>query len=555
MGYAESPPEILGDQMPRLWTAPDRHKTETSGCPACSDQNDGYGGLGCGDYLSADILDWASGFGYDLDPWQKWVIQEGCGTKPDGRWASFENTIVISRQNGKSAIFEVRELAGLFVLGESLVIHTAHEVKTAQEQFLRIRNVVENNAALSGRMKGKPRASHGEEAIELLPTATMIFGSSRKWVKKSVAPRLRFLARSRASIRGFSAECLVWDEAMILDAASVGAALPALSAMGNPQIWLGGSAGLEDSEQLARSRRRIVRNTRDMFGAEWSIRPHLATCPVDKELGRPSNNYVVCDEHDDRDVPESAAKANPAFGYRLTWEQTRNELTTMPVTEFDRERLGVGQWPVDDEAWRIVSEDLFKSLTTEIGSGKPQLNKCAFAVDVDDDGNSASVAVAWMHADGAMIIEIPKNCNRPGTNWAVERLAQLVNKYKPLAIVVPKDGPAAGLGDDFEKLYPKHAKFQSKLLRPGPSDQAAAFAWFVQQCKDGNKPLRHLGKERGYALWHAVGTAEKRTVGDGGETWSRRDSTTDITPATAANLAAWGLNKKARNYDLLSSVR
>lgn len=559
MGYAEAAPEIFGNQMPRLWTAPDRHKVEEDGCPSCAEQNDGLRGIGCGDYLSSDILDWAKGFGYKLDPWQQWVIREGCGTKPDGRWASFENTIIISRQNGKSAIFEVRELAGLFVLGEELVIHTAHEVKTSQEQFLRIRNVVENYPALSSRMKGKPRASHGEEAIELLPTATIIFGSSRRAVKKSVAPRLRFLARSRASIRGFSADCLIWDEAMILTAGSVGAALPALSAKGNPHMWLGGSAGLEDSEQLARSRRRIVSNSGDMFGAEWSINPHLETCKVDKTRGRASNNYVTCDLHDDRDVPESAAKSNPAFGYRLTWEQTKNELTTMPVVEFDRERLGVGQWPAEEEAWRVVSEDKFATLTAPASKATPSPNMCAFAVDVDEDSRRASIAVSWVHPDGYLMMEIPKNCSREGTNWVVERLAQLVNKYKPLAIVVPKDGPGAGLGDDFEKLYPKHPKFQTRLIRTGPMDHAAAFAWFVQQCKDDNKPLRHRGKgaedSPTRALWHAVGTAEIRDLGDGGKTWSRRDSTSDITPATACNLAAWGLNRKYRNYSIKNSVR
>ena len=548
--------EIFGEQMPRLWTVPDRHIEIEEGCRQCARTDEGYSLLGCGDYLSTEILDWARGIGYELDPWQEWVLRQGCGIRPNGKWASFENTLIIPRQNGKSAILEVRELAGLYVLGEELVIHTAHEVKTSQEQFLRISNAVLNNPALSKRLKGKPRASHGEESIELLPTPTLIFGAGNKWVHKSVASRLRFLARSRASIRGFSAECLIWDEAMILSAEAVGAALPALSAKGNPQIWLAGSAGLEDSEQLARSRRRILRNSKDMFGAEWSIIPHKTSCPVDRHKGRESNNFIVCTEHDDRDVPQSAAKANPAFGYRLTWEQTLKELTTMPVIEFDRERLSVGQWPAEDEAWRVVSEDLFKTLTLE-SPFERQMTQVSFALDVDEDAANATIAVSWRHRDDFLVMEIPKECSRPGTNWVVERLEQLVTKYRPLAIVAPKDGPAAGLGDDLEKLWPKHHKFGSKLIRSGPQDHAAAFAWFIQQCKDENKPLRHLGNvsPQGQRLWHAVGTAEIRVMGDGGKTWSRRDSTTDITPATACNLAAWGLNKKLRNYDLLASVR
>lgn len=558
MGYAEAinyDVPILGEQTPRFWTAPDRHRTEVSSCPHCGVQSDGYANTGCGDYLSQEMLDWARGFGYKPDPWQEWVLREACGTRPDGRWASFENDLIVSRQNGKGTILEIRELAGMYVLGEELIIHTAHELKTAQEHFRRIISTVENYPALRKRVKGKPRFSHGEEQIELMAEPTMIFGSGRKRMYKTVSPRLRFLARSRGSARGFTCNCLIYDEAMILTAEAVGASMPTMAAVPNSQMWLTGSAGMEDSEQLARSRRRIVHDTKNLFGAEWSIKNHLATCPVSREHGRATNNYVVCDDHDDRDTPESWAKANPALGRRLSVEFTLNELATLSVVEFDRERNGIGQWPAEDEAWRVVSEDLFKSLTTAVGNSKPQPNACAFALDVDEDGTNATIGVAWTHPDGYLVMEVPKNCSRPGTNWVVERLAALVTKYRPLAIVAPRSGPATGLGDDLEKLWPEHRKFGSKLIRTGPGDEAAAFAWFVQQCKDDNRPLRHLGEEKGYNLWHAVGTAEKRVVGDGGETWSRRDSTTDITPATACNLAAWGLNKKRRNYNVLASVR
>lgn len=547
--------EIFGNQQPRLWTAPDRHREETDGCRICAATDDGLGGIGCGNYLSTEMLAWARGFGYKPDPWQEWVITEACGTRPDGKWASFENDLIVSRQNGKGTILEIRELAGMYVLGEELIIHTAHELKTAQEHFRRVVATIDNYPALSRRLKGKPRASHGEEAIELTAEPTLIFGPGRRRVRKKVSPRLRFLARSRGSARGFTCNCLIYDEAMILTAEAVGASMPTMAAVPNSQMWLTGSAGLEDSEQLARSRRRIVHNTKDLFGAEWSIRHHLSTCPVDRENGRVTNNYVVCAEHDDRDDPVAWAKANPAFGYRLSADFTKNEMATLAVVEFDRERLGVGQWPAEDEAWRVVSEDLFKSLTLDNPGNIPAGGQLAFALDVDEGGANSTIAVSWTHKDGFLVMEIPKSCSRPGTDWVVGRLEQLVAKYKPLAIVAPRSGPAAGLGDDLEKLWPKHHKFGSRLIRTGPADEAAAFAWFVQQCKSENRPLRHLGEKKGYKLWHAVGTAEKRVVGDGGETWSRRDSTTDITPATACNLAAWGLNKKRRNYDLLASVR
>ena len=55
----------------------------------------------------------------------------------------------------------------LFLFGAQLVIHTAHEFKTAQEAFRRVLFWVENNDWLRKKV-ARVRTSHGEEGIELL---------------------------------------------------------------------------------------------------------------------------------------------------------------------------------------------------------------------------------------------------------------------------------------------------------------------------------------------------------------------------------------------------
>lgn len=1023
---------LIGAQRPRVWTAPDRHRELTEGCSSCGDPE--YKGAGCGNYLATDVLDWAQGFGYQLDDWQKWVLTEGLGTAPDGRWSSFENAVIVSRQNGKGTCEEVRELSGLFVIGEELIIHTAHEMKaldvatdvltanrgwttmgaltsadlvyapdgtptsliahqwrtgrpcyklafadgqeivadaehlwdvteargnkaerkivtteamflqgcacgsrgyrwhvafpapvpgspldtqelrvsrsaynaivsitpvetrptrcitvshpsgcylvgrgftvthnTAMEHFRRVCSTIENYDALRRRLKGRPTQSHGFESIELLPAPTLIFGSGRKRIRRKLAPRLRILARSRSSSRGFSCDCfsgdtrywtrdglktlaetsgsvqevlvsagsgyggawrkaeirsfgerrlwavtlrrnkvtkvirataghrwlvrdsrtgfpdrvietqelhaghklawrlpksrlknsalsqfgvahgiafgdgsrtqhgaevqlwgdkdrqllkyftesrqvpvrtsagvdgvrvsglplffkdrpsldesvpylygwlagyfaadgnvaegriptlhsadrgnlefvqllaarlgigtyginsrvrqgygepsrihsvqfvsstlrpkfflitehreryeagqaevsrnerlgwtvvsaeltaeveevfcavvpehenfvledwinvkncLIYDEAMILSAAEVGASFPTMSARSNPQIWYGASAGLPDSDQLSSVYRRILRDDKTLFGAVWAARLHTAVCPRDERRGRSSNDYVVgCAEHDDRDDPRTWAKANPAFGIRLREAFTRSELNAMPPVEFDRERLGVGQWPSEEETWAVIPEETWKALAVnDAGGTTPPI---AFAVDVAEDGEAATIGAAWLHRGGKIVIEVPRNCSRPGTTWVVPRLQELVKAWKPQVIVVPKNGPAAGLGDDIEKLFP------DEVLRAGSTDEAAAFAWFTQQLKSADKPLMHFGKVKAAKLWKSVGSAETRVVGDGGKMWSRRDSDCDITPVVTVTLASWGLNKKRRGYDPLKSI-
>src|SRR5215831_9805315 len=237
---------VQGVQEPRYRTAPPRHRDKDPGCLPCL--NPDYA-CGCGDYQGTDLLAWCTGFGYDLDPWQEWWLGELCGTTPDGRWAALENLLIVSRQNGKNQCLEVRELGGLFVFGETLIIHTAHEFKAAAEHFRRVRDVVTGYDELRSRVKSVT-TSHGDEAIELKPAPTLIFGPGGKLVRRKIAPRLRFLARSRGSGRSFTADCVVYDESMILSDEVVGASMPTLSAIANPQMIYTASAGYKDSVQL-----------------------------------------------------------------------------------------------------------------------------------------------------------------------------------------------------------------------------------------------------------------------------------------------------------------
>ena len=540
--------QVLGVQTPRFWTAPERHRDKTEGCLACANRD--YT-TGCGNYQSADMLDWARGFGYDLDPWQRWWLAELCGTKPDGRWASFENYLVVSRQNGKNTALEVRELAGMFVFGESMIIHTAHEFKAAAEHFRRVRDAVTGYDELRRRVKSVT-TSHGDEAIELRPATTLIFGSGGRRIRRNVAARLRFLARSRGSGRAFTADTVVYDEAMILSDEVVGASLPTLSAVPNPQVIYTASAGYRDSVQLASVRRRVLARDPRIMGAEWSVNPHTDTCPRDEIRGRRANRYVVCDLHDDRDDPRTWGKANPALGVRISVDHVRDEMNAMTMATFDRERLGVGDWPGGDEAWAVISEEAWAACAVNDPGGA--VRPVAFSVDVDPDMISASIASCWYRAVPGEIrrpvIEIPRGCHREGTNWIIPQLLALRRTWRPDAIAIPRNGPAAGLIDTAENAG-------IEVLKMSSADEAAAFAYLVTTVRkppeDGR--LIHLGRDLAPGLWSSVASAETRDVGDGGRAWSRRDSASDITPVSAGTNALWALNHKRRNYNPAASVR
>jgi hypothetical protein len=345
---------------------------------------------------------------------------------------------------------------------------------------------------------------------------------------------------------------VVYDEAMILSDEVVGASLPTLSAVPNPQVIYTASAGYKDSVQLASVRRRVLQRDPRLMGAEWSINPHLDTCSRDEIRGRKTNRYITCALHDDRDDPRAWAKANPALGVRISADHVAHELAAMTLgNTFDRERLGVGDWPAGDEAWAVISEESWQACAMADPGGATR--PVVFAVDIDPDMLSAAISACWYRPgpDGRQrpVIEIPRGCHREGARWVVPELLRLKRAWKPAAVVVPKNGPAAALIPDLEKAGIEVTAMSS-------ADEAAAFALFVTTARhpDPHQRLIHLGREQAPGLHSAVASAETRDVGDGGRAWSRRDSESDITPVSSGTDALWGLNRKRYSYDPLKSV-
>ena len=549
------PAPLLGQQEPRFWTAPPRHRRKQPACAQCQQAQDLlYRNVGCGNYAAVELLnEWAPSYGYELDKWQRWWLTEATGTKPDGRWAAFEVAGILPRQNGKNACLEVRELGGLFLFGESMIIHTAHEFKAAAEHFRRVRDTITGYSDLSSRLK-RVMTSHGDEAIELKPTPTLIFGPGGRRVRKSVTARLRFLARSRGSGRSFTADCVVYDEAMILSDEQVGASMPTMSAVPNPQLYYTASAGYKDSVQLAMVRNRILRKDPSVMGAEWSINPHTDTCPRDEVRGRKSNHFIVCDRHDDRDNPASWAKANPALGRRISVEHISKEFLAMSPSVFDRERLGVGDWPSEEEPWAVVSEESWTQCALPDPGGV--LRPIAFAVDMNPEMTAATIGAAWERPEkklteaagrgvSRIVLEIPRGCSKEGTDWVIPRLLELRRKWRPAAIAMPRNGAGSGLISKAEQVG-------LEILVASSGDEAAAFSQFVTGVRD--MKIAHLGRDLAPSLWQAVATAETRDVGDGGRSWSRRESGDDITPVTTVTLAYWALGKKRHSYDIMKSI-
>jgi hypothetical protein len=473
-------------------------------------------------------VDLAFRAGLRLDPWQSLVLERSLGVDADGRWSSFEVGMILARQNGKSAVFEARMLAGLFLFGEELIIYSAHEFKTAGEIFRRVLGLIEGTADLRKRVKAVAR-SKGEEGIELLPTPRSPRGQ-----------RLRFLARSTGSGRGFSGDCVLMDECQNLGDAPVDAMMPTLLARPNPQLWYGGSAPDKDlapCEQITRVRNRALAGgdaAHRLAFHEWSAELCTDQCGPG------------CAEHDDPADPLTWAKTNPALGSgRVTVEGVAKLHASMSYRGFARELLSVGNYPVEGGGWSVISEAAWTA--TEDAQSEP-LDPVAFAVDVTPDRSAACIAIAGARADGLMHLEVVDH--EPGTGWVVDRVKGLVDRWKPCAVALDPGGPAGSLVGDFEAAG-------IELVTTKARDVAAAAGGLYDavvrppDAPEGWAPgVRHIPHP---ALSAALSGAAKRPLGDAWA-WNRRGVSVDISPLVAVTLARWAWTTRERGDDAPPNV-
>lgn len=459
-------------------------------------------------------VDLAASAGLVLDPWQQLVLEQALGRRADGQWAAFECGLTVARQNGKGSVMEARVLAGLFLFDERLILYSAHEFKTAQEMFKRIEELIDSSAKFRRRVKRVSR-SNGEEGIELLS-----------------GQRLRFVARSTGSGRGFSGDLNIWDESQHLSNSSVDALMPTMSARPNPQLWYAGSAADKDlapCEQIARVRRRALKggaSARRLFYAEWSAELCTDLCGAG------------CAAHDDPANPAVWAKANPGLGIRITAEHVETEHASMSSRGFQRERLSVGNYPVDGEGWDVISQAAWEA-TQDAAS--QVVDPVAFWVDVTPDRSAAAIGLAGARADGLGHVEVVDY--RPGTAWVPQRLAELKARWSPCAIGLDAGGPAGSLVAGCEDL-------NIELTIPAARDIAAACGAFydaIVRPPDADpgweSSLRHVPAAE---LTTALAGAAKRRLGDAWA-WDRRGVSVDISPLVTVTMASWAYATRPQN--------
>jgi hypothetical protein len=432
-----------------------------------------------------DVIDLAASAGLDLFPWQRRVLQGAMWVTDertnDGalRHSAREVACLVGRQNGKGSVLEARQLGGLFLLNERLQIHTAHEFKTCYEHFRRVVDLIESAPHLRAQLKPRTgiRTGAGDQAIEL-----------------KNGNRIRFLARSRSSGRGFSADVIYLDEAFLLDEATMGALLPTLSARPNPQIWYTSSAAHHDSVVLHRlTQRAQAGDDQRLFYIEWRA-----------------------DEDADPRDPAQWLKANPSVGYRISLDDIDAEQRSLAPEEFARERLGIAEAP--DGGQSALAVEQWLELTD---TGSSVASALAIGLDVSPDRKWSTFGCAGRRFDELFHVETIDR--RPGTGWVVARAVDLVERHR-VPIIIDPASPAGALKSQLVEAG-------VDLVEIGVRDLVNACGMFEDAVM--SRTLRHIGQR---SLHEAIVGASRRRIGDSWA-WNRLSSQVDITPLVACTLA------------------
>lgn len=437
--------------------------------------------------LGDDTIELCRAVGLNLDPWQQYVVRGMLGERLDNKYSASRVGVVVPRQQGKGVILEARALAGMFLMHEPFIIWTAHELKTAQAAFLRLRSWIDGAPDL---------AKHVRQYYTGNTENSIILNDGRA---------LRFLARSQGSGRGFTASTLILDEAYALKHSQLAALLPTLSTASNPQTIYASSAGMPDSEVLADLRAEgMTGKGKALAYFEWS----------------------APDDADTDDV-DALRVANPGLGTRLSLDHVATERAAMDEETFRRERLGI---------WAKIGGDSVISPSLWAGVCDPDSmtgRELWFAVDVPPTRDGASIAVASRRDDGVVHVELVDR--QVGTSWVADRLAELQERWSPRGIII-EAGSQAGV------LIPELRRKRVKVRQVSARDYQQACGMFFDAVKRGE--IAHTGQVE---LEEAVSGAQFKFVGDSLFKWARSNVAVDISPLVAVSLALFGVNTDKRS--------
>lgn len=479
------------------------------------------GGLGS---YGDEVVGFTQSIGHGVDPEQARAIGDFTTYGPGGLYIASETCMIEGRQNGKTdrvglpiALFD------LFIRGlrapdgsPDVLTWTSHVMDTTLGTFRTVKRLVEENPALSRRVKTLVEGK-GEEAVELMDGSAMEF-------------------RTRGTGRGRSGSIWVADEWLEGTDAQVGTRMPTLRTRPGAQLRFYSSAGLAKSRAL----RKLVRRGRAggdpglvyiEYCGPGSFRE--PGCEIEECSHAPGTPGCTLDRE------ELWHLGSHSLGRRVTYTWQRSERRSMDPTEFAREIFGWHETgddedqPVDVDDWAATAHEL-----SELE--RKRLGEPVFFVDIAPGSRGAAIAVASLTGDSRPHVELADA--RLGTGWIRARILELAKDHPNAQWACEGQNAAAGLAGELS------------------DDGIELELWTLQQMGRACAHLEQIAEQRAYTrhpeprLDQAFGSAVKRDIGDSLWAWARRKSGADISPLVAMTGALGLLHERGDEIDIGQTI-
>ena len=481
---------MMGMTQPRIWTPPLRELTEETSL--------GYAAI---EYANTVL-------GKSLYPWQEWALIHALEIVGDlgADWRFRFRTVLflISRQNGKMVLSEVIASFFLNVLQVDSVFGTSLSLDKAEEVWEAVINDQETVPELSGAIDRVSRTNGNKR---------LILTGLRQY--KVGAP-------TRRAGRGDSNDLVMLDEIREQrDWETWAAAAASINAKPNGLIVCFSNAGDPDSIVLRQLRAKALEHITGSSAADYGG-------DVDGEtLGLFEWSAAEGAATDDM---EALAQANPALGYGyLTERALMSNRATFPENKFRSECMcqqveTILQQPFPDGAW---------DAGTDVTSGIAPESELYFGIDLSQNRQWTSIAVAGLREDGNFHIEVV--ARRIGTEWALKWFAER-QKYKPMNLAFQGRGcPVTGLAEQICTM-----KNINRMAIEG-SDLSAGWGRFWDgiaasepDSNRGGTKIFHLPQP---VLDQPAKTMQLRNLGGGVELPDRMKSPDDPSPLIACFVA------------------
>lgn len=402
----------------------------------------------------------------------------------DDRFVYRDATLLVPRQNGKSLAVEV------FLLTRALY-HRNQRLKFTSQTLNDARKMMVNTWL--------PEL----DASPLAPYYTARLANGSECIRFNNGSELSLVASTLKAGHGTVNDVAVIDEAFAQpDDRMEQALLPSMATRRSPQFVVVSTAGTRHSSPFLANRVETGRQLAQAGITETS-------CYVE----------YSADEDADPSDTRTWASANPSMGITIPESAIAAEHASMDLAEFRRARLN--QW-TSAAVEPVIPLTQWDALA-DLRAVPP--DRITFAFDVTPDRAMASIAMAGKRDDDRFYVELVDN--QAGTQWVASRIAELVNKYNPQAVLCDPAGPGGSLLPALEDLGVDVTLVQA-------TEHARACGRWFDLVTEGN--LVHRGQRE---LLASLDGAVKRSLGDAW-LWSRKSSSVDISPLVAVTLALWG---------------